>query len=96
VTCDRGSKFADDRLLEKYLRAKVYFADPHSPWQRGCNENFNGLVRQSFPRSRDFSSITAQEVQIVEDRLNNRPRKRLGYLTPSEVVFNQDHVALQG
>jgi len=95
LTCDRGSEFADDRLIEKHLRAKVYFADPHSPWQRGCNENFNGLVRQSFPRSRDFSSITVQEVQMVEDRLNNRPRKRLGYLTPSEVFFNQDHVALQ-
>lgn len=56
---------------------------------------FLGLLRQSFPRSRDFSTITAQELQVVEDQLNDRPRKRLGYLTPSEIFFNQDHVALQ-
>lgn len=95
LTCDRGSEFADDKTLETHLKARVYFADPHSPWQRGCNENFNGLLRQFFPRQRDFSTITAQEVQAVEDQLNDRPRKRLGYLTPSEVFFNHDHVALQ-
>ena len=95
VTCDRGSEFADDRTVEDQLKAQVYFADPHSPWQRGCNENFNGLLRQFFPRKRDFSTITAQELQQVEDQLNDRPRKRLGYLTPSEVFFNHDHVALQ-
>ncbi|MGH8759408.1 MAG: IS30 family transposase, partial [Burkholderiales bacterium] len=65
ITCDRGSEFAEDRALEKHLKARVYFADPHSPWQRGCNENFNGLLRQSFPRQRDFSTITAQELQAV-------------------------------
>jgi len=75
LTCDRGSEFAEDQTLEKYLKARVYFADPHSPWQRGCNENFNGLLRQFFPRKRDFSTITAQELQAVEDQLNNRPRK---------------------
>ncbi|MGH8030884.1 MAG: IS30 family transposase, partial [Luteimonas sp.] len=85
----------EDRVLEKHLKAPVYFADPHSPWQRGCNENFNGLLRQCFPRQRDVSTITAQELQAVEDQLNDRPRKRLGYLTPSEVFFNDDHVALQ-
>lgn len=95
LTCDRGSEFAEDRWLEEQLNAQVYFADPHSPWQRGCNENFNGLCRQFFPRARDFSTITAQELQAVEDLLNDRPRKRLGYLTPCEVFFNQDHVALQ-
>ncbi len=96
VTCDRGSEFAHDRVVEKGLKALVYFADPHSPWQRGCNENFNGLLRQYFGRKRDFSTITAKELQAVEDQLNDRPRKRLGYLTPSEVFFNHDHVALQG
>lgn len=95
VTFDRGSEFAEDRTVEKQLKARAYFADPHSPWQRGCNENFNGLLRQYFPRKRDFSTITAQELQQVEDQLNDRPRKRLGYLTPSEVFFNHDHVALQ-
>ena len=95
LTCDRGSEFAEDRALEEHLKARVYFADPHSPWQRGCNENFNGLLRQFFGRNRDFSTITAQELQAVEDQLNDRPRKRLGYLTPSEVFFNHDHIALQ-
>lgn len=95
LTCDRGSEFAESRWLEEHLNASIYFADPHSPWQRGCNENFNGLCRQFFPRERDFSTITAQELQAIEDQLNDRPRKRLGYLTPSEVFFNQDHVALQ-
>ena len=68
LTCDRGSEFAEDHVLEEHLQARVYFADPHSPWQRGCNENFNGLLRQSFPRSRDFSTITAHELQAVEDQ----------------------------
>lgn len=95
VTCDRGSEFAEDQTVAKQLKAQVYFADPRSPWQRGCNENFNGLLRQFFPRKRDFSTITVQELQQVEDQLNDRPRKRLGYLTPSEVFFNHDHVALQ-
>jgi transposase, IS30 family len=96
ITCDRGSEFAEDRRLEKALKTAIYFADPHSPWQRGCNENFNGLLRQYFPRSRDFSTISMEELQAAEDRLNDRPRKRLGYLTPSEVFFNPNHVALQG
>lgn len=96
ITCDRGSEFADDRRLEKALKASIYFADPHSPWQRGCNENMNGLLRQYFPRNRDFSNISMEELQSVEDRLNDRPRKRLGYLTPSEVFFNPNHIALQG
>lgn len=96
VTCDRGSEFAGNLAVEKQLKAQVYFADPRSPWQRGCNENFNGLLRQFFPRKRDFSTITAKELQQVEDQLNDRPRKRLSYLTPAEVFFNHDHVALQG
>lgn len=96
ITCDRGSEFAGDRELEQHLQTTVYFADPRSPWQRGCNENFNGLLRQFFPRSRDFTTITLVELQAVEDLLNDRPRKRLGYLTPCEVFFNYDHVALQG
>lgn len=95
ITFDRGSEFAEDRRLEKSLKAAIYFADPHSPWQRGCNENLNRLLQQYFPRSRDFSTITMEELQAAEDRLNDRPSKRLGYLTPSEVFFNPNHIALQ-
>lgn len=95
LTCDRGTEFAHARWLERTLRAKVYFADPHSPWQRGSNENFNGLLRQYFPRARDFSTITAQELRRVEHALNQRPRKRLSFLTPNEVFFGLNPVALQ-
>lgn len=94
VTCDRSSEFAGDRVVEQQINAEVYFADPHRSWQRGCNENFNGLLRQLFPRQRDFSTITLLELQQVEDQLNSRPRKCLGYLTPCEAFFNHYHRAL--
>lgn len=95
LTCDRGTEFAQDRWLEHELNTRVYFADPHSPWQRGTNENFNGLLRQFFPRTRDFSTITTKELRATETLLNRRPRKRLGYRTPNEVFFNLIPVALQ-
>lgn len=96
MTFDRGSEFAYDGVIEKALSAQAYFADPHAPWQRGCNENYNGLLRQYFPRSRDFSTITPKELQQAEDMLNARPRKRLSFLTPAEVFFNYDSLALRG
>lgn len=95
LTSDRGSEFADDAFIELMLCALMFMADPHAPWQRGRNENLNGLVRQYFPRDRDFSTITADELQKVEDALNNRPRKRLRFLTPAELFFNYDRIALQ-
>jgi len=66
---------------------QVYFADPRSPWQRGTNENTNGLLRQFFPKGTDFNQITGKEIRRVENLLNNRPRKSLGYFTPNEVYF---------
>ena len=75
--------------------AKFYFAHPYSSWERGLNENTNGLVRQYFPKQTDFSEITDDEVQQVMERLNDRPRKRLGYRTPNEVFFKRRSVALQ-
>jgi IS30 family transposase len=95
ITCDRGSEFANDGAIEKGLSTQVYFADPHAPWQRGCNENFNGLLREYFPRSRDFSTITAEEAQHVEQSLNDRPRKRLSYYSPSEAFLGHHVVALR-
>jgi IS30 family transposase len=94
LACDRGSEFADDASIEQALAAQVYFADPHSPWQRARNENLNGLLREYFPRNRDFETITAEELQQAEDALNSRPRKRLNFLTPDEVFFNYDELAL--
>ena len=62
----------------------VYFADPYSPWQRGSNENTNGLLRQYLPKGTDLSRYTAEQLQAIQDELNDRPRKRLGYRTPRE------------
>lgn len=95
IACDRGSEFANDGAIEKGLSTQVYFADPHAPWQRGCNENFNGLLREYFPRKRDFSTITAEEVQHAEQSLNARPRKRLGFYSPNEVFLGHHVVALR-
>lgn len=89
LTVDRGKEFAGYLELEKKLNVNVYFADPYSSWQRGTNENTNGLIREFFPKKFDFSTITQNDVDIVENILNNRPRKCLGYKTPIE-VFNEE------
>lgn len=88
LTYDRGSEMAQHKLFAKQTKMKVYFADPYSPWQRGTNENTNGLIRQFFPKSTDFKTISRRKIKKVQDLLNGRPRKILGYQTPYE-VFNQ-------
>lgn len=94
ITVDNGKEFCEHELIAAGLQARIYFAHPYSSWERGLNENTNGLVRQYFPKKYDFAKITDQELQQVEDRLNNRPRKTLGYWTPNEVFFKQRSVAL--
>jgi IS30 family transposase len=84
LTYDRGSEMAKHRLFTKYTNMQVYFADPQSPWQRGTNENTNGLIRQFFPKNTNFKKVTADEVKYVQDLLNGRPRKALGFHTPYE------------
>ncbi|MGH8115997.1 MAG: IS30 family transposase [Rhodanobacteraceae bacterium] len=88
LTWDNGSEFAEHRLIDFALEARSYFAMPYSSWQRGCNENFNGLLRQYVPKGCDISTFTDAQIQQIEDKLNRRPRKRLGYRTP-ERVFEQ-------
>lgn len=89
ITVDNGKEFCDHKLIAAGLQARVYFAHPYASWERGLNENTNGLVRQYFPKKYEFAKITDQDLQQVEDRLNNRPRKTLGYRTPNEIFFKQ-------
>ena len=82
ITYDRGNEFAEYESLANQTKAKVYFADAYASWQRGTNENLNGLVRQYFPKRSDFKTITPRQVKLVERKLNTRPRKRYNYRTP--------------
>jgi transposase, IS30 family len=85
LTFDNGKEFAEHALIAKALQAKVYFAHPYHSWERGLNENTNGLLRQYFPKSTNLRRITQIEVDDAVYALNHRPRKCLGYLTPHEV-----------
>jgi len=96
MTADNGKEFAEHKTMAKRLNADFYFAHPYSPWERGCNENMNGLIRQYFPKGMDFSSINMSDEIFVMDRLNNRPRKRLGFKTPNDVFFGKQEIALTG
>jgi transposase, IS30 family len=94
ITGDNGKEFAEHVRIAETLKANFYFAHPYSAWERGTNENTNGLVRQYFPKSTDFSRIAFSETKMVVDRLNHRPRKCLDFLSPFEVFFLPS-VALQ-
>ena len=89
ISLDNGSEFAEFHELEQHLDTFVYFAEPHSPWQRGTNENTNGIVRFFFPKGFDFRAVSEDEVSLVENILNNRPRKCLNWKTPAEVFFEK-------
>jgi IS30 family transposase len=92
ITADNGREFADHERIARDLRADVYFAHPYSSWERATNENTNGLIRQYFPKKRNFATITEQEIEFVMERLNNRPRKCLGFKSPNQVFFNYPSV----
>jgi len=85
VTSDNGKEFARLRELEEQISIATYHADPYKAWQRGTNENTNGLIRQFFPKGTDFRDLDHKLVSLVETLLNTRPRKRLGYQTPLEI-----------
>jgi len=91
VTYDQGKEMALHRLFTAETKVQVYFADPHSPWQRGTNENTNGLVRQFFPKGTDFSEITDGQIRWVQYAMNTRPRKTLDDQSPAEVFAKFYH-----
>ena len=87
VSLDNGSEFSEFRKLEESLSTLVYFAEPHKPWQRGTNENTNDIIRFFFPKGFDFRTVTDDYIQLVENLINNRPRKCLGWKSPAEVLL---------
>jgi transposase, IS30 family len=84
LTWDQGKEMAAHVSFTVATDLAVYFCDPHSPWQRGTNENTNGLLRQYLPRSLDFATVTARQLDAIAAELNERPRETLGWMTPSE------------
>jgi len=94
ITSDNGKEFAQHKDVAASCQVDFYFANPYCSWERGANENLNGLVRQYFPKKTDFSKITDQQVKEVENKLNNRPRKRFKFDTPLEtmekLLFNSE------
>jgi len=88
ITKDNGLEFCDHARVAKSIQADMFFANPYASWERGLNENTNGLVRQYIPKKRKFNTVSHQEIDFIMHRLNHRPRKTLGYKTPHEVFFN--------
>jgi IS30 family transposase len=87
ITADNGTEFHNYRELENILDTEVYFATPHHAWERGTNENTNGLIRQYLPKGTNLSRITQQPCHRIAEQLNNRPRLRLGFKTPNEAYY---------
>jgi len=93
ITADNGKEFAGHEKIKKQLNADVYFAHPYSSWERGLNENTNGLIRQYFTKGSSFENITDDDVEAVMHKLNHRPRKTLNFKTPHEVFFAEQEAA---
>jgi IS30 family transposase len=91
LTTDNGKEFAQHERIASALKLNFYFAHPHAAWERGANENLNGLVRQFFPKHRKLEEVTDDEIALAQHLLNHRPRKCLGYKTPHQVFWEQLH-----
>lgn len=89
ITYDNGATFADHKEIEKDLGLDIYFAFPYHSWERGCNENCNGLLRQFFPKRSSFEKVSQKDIDKAVKLINNRPRKRLNYLMPTEVFYEK-------
>ena len=89
ITSDNGKEFSYHEQIANKLNIKFYFCDPYSSWQRGLNEHTNGLVREYIPKKSSFENISQTEITIIQNRLNNRPRKILKYYTPNEIFFKE-------
>ena len=89
VTSDNGKEFACHAEIAKAMKADYYFANPYHSWERGANENMNGLIRQYLPKKESFKGISPRKVRWIQDKLNNRPRKRLDFMTPLEYIYTQ-------
>ena len=88
ITNDNGKEFAQHERISKELTTNVYFAHPYHSWERGANENMNGLIRQYLPKGMSFENVTDKQIYDIQNKLNNRPRKKLNFLTPNEYVLN--------
>jgi IS30 family transposase len=95
LTLDNGKEFAEHKQLESEAALRIYFAKPYCAWQRGTNENTNGLIRDFFPKGTDLASIPEHRFAKVQQLLNDRPRKRLAYRTPNEVLASRLKVAIE-
>ncbi len=89
ITFDNGLEFAEHERIAEGLKADIYFAHPYASWERGINENTNGLIRQYFPKGTDFNRVSDEQVRFVMERLNNRPRKTRGNRSPNELFMGQ-------
>ncbi len=93
ITSDNGLEFMNHKNISEALECDYYFCHPYSSWERGLNEYTNGLIRQYLPKGTSFENITAEYIQMIEDKLNNRPRKALDWLTPNQAFYGLDYAA---
>jgi IS30 family transposase len=91
ITVDNGREFSGHEALAQMTGAEICFAHPYHSWERGLNENTNGLIRQYFPKKTDFNEVRDAQIQKVQDLLNDRPRKTLGYLSPNEYLVKEQY-----